>query len=658
MVSPGKIPLFVAVLLLALGAEAAGPSSIEARISACERDVASHRQYFREAIKALSAGQLRAKGWEVTLGARLGQLLGGGFTLGLGRVRDSHGRGQWRLFRATPSVDVNASQIVPLSLGLHLRKGFRAGQTARDLDSCEVKVGGGACAVVGGRGYVGRGEGHRVLSFYADVGAGHAAGLEVSRPVTLLGTKPRPERLARRILEGYRLAGQIKKALAEARGSSPEKAAALLKQADEKMTRLKGLRSFAVKKLFKRLVPASERRKKSKGVERGGLMKPLGALALAGLLMANNAPLITGGLDPTPYHSQVAEMVLDRPSQEQRDLLARDPRKVLSEELKRAAESSVDQAAQFREVPYSATALRVGGNLANDVSRLFLTTRAAFYDTTNKLANDLRLHRCVTSMYSVLDPAGMVYFRHDVKALMKKPEVLRFLTELNQQLAQPAGRVDLFKLAQKHSGNAEEAARWLGVLFQDLHRGTYPAGLLLRDPAQQRLLDTVALQLSKADPARVARLPGSWYPTKRNSGNDDEVYHYWVIRHLAGALRGRGHRAADAFLAPFLLNTEYELAGYTLPRLTFHAPAGAPEGLARAIWDGPKAPLSENDLSAVEHEHHLRHIYMGYRGAMDGAGVKATPMSYESFREMMNRDHVAGIRSVLSQARAEQSAAR
>ena len=79
------------------------------------------------------------------------------------------------------------------------------------------------------------------------------------------------------------------------------------------------------------------------------------------------------------------------------------------------------------------------------------------------------------------------------------------------------------------------------------------------DPVARRVIAQAVILLGRAQGALVVRYPGDWYPRERNDNTDDEQYHYWVIRHLAARLVEQGHAPAEAFLAPFLLNTEYEL---------------------------------------------------------------------------------------------------
>ncbi len=247
----------------------------------------------------------------------------------------------------------------------------------------------------------------------------------------------------------------------------------------------------------------------------------------------------------------------------------------------------------------------------------------------------------IDDLIAELDSDLLAFFPADVADLAREARVRRFLDDLIRMLADPDVAVDLWSLARARAGSEDEAIRWLAVLFQDLI--VQPVGHVraVADRADQERLALAILALADSDPDRV-RL----YPDGDLEGRS--LYHYYVPVWLARRLRARGHAPAMAFLAPFVMNTEYE-------RLALAAEANVRVdtdafGDAGVILAGPGSGFDSVEIGEPERAETVRDVYLGYRGALRGAGLDRSPARLQDFEEGLRKEAGPFVRRVVADA--------
>ncbi|MBI4614913.1 MAG: hypothetical protein HY720_14980 [Planctomycetes bacterium] len=237
--------------------------------------------------------------------------------------------------------------------------------------------------------------------------------------------------------------------------------------------------------------------------------------------------------------------------------------------------------------------------------------------------------RAVARMFEKFEFEGIAVFASDVRRFAGDPSVREFLADVVGRLRDPAAELDLWALAlERRGGDEREALRLLAVVFQDLEGGPASALHLVEDPVVAESWALALVLVEEADLSRVRLYPGDL-----DVPDDRWLYHYYVPAELAARLGEDGFETTAAFLAPFVMNTEYERYGIELQ--------GPDAGLlrtARVLWDGPSQPFDEIDLEEVFRAEAIRDIYLGYRGALRGSGSRVPPASFAEVDHGLRRD--------------------
>lgn len=308
----------------------------------------------------------------------------------------------------------------------------------------------------------------------------------------------------------------------------------------------------------------------------------------------------------------------------------------LKEEASASAELMLQQVDQCQEMWGFKDKLRSMSERC--LADLVVRTRMVDFDGADDWSN-FSLQKAGGKVFKHLDTKGGCYFHKDLQALVKDPRTKDFLDDLNSAFGIPDLPVDVWKIALHHAGSEAEATRWLAVLFQDLTAGGDGGHLVrIEDPEFRETLATaIAFVNLRGGEDQVQLYPG-------DTGKQIDrvpMYHYYVTAHLAQKMVADGTDSDLAFLAPMVLNTEYEYAFLQLDDRSNRADQGEKVGnklkFAQRLADGLEKPLDELEISEDGIELTMQDLYLGYRGAHAGSRNSAPVLTYEAFRKKVRQ---------------------
>lgn len=175
------------------------------------------------------------------------------------------------------------------------------------------------------------------------------------------------------------------------------------------------------------------------------------------------------------------------------------------------------------------------------------------------------------SREALLPPFLLVAFKQDLLQHLNDEKIARYLTTLANELEKhsynPLSPFRLWDFTLTfHQGNQKVASQTLAVLFQDTSASQMHLEYLARQNFPgSRFFDTNIMLLSRSieilnriqqeSPETYSTLT---YPTGLAGLFNNNIYHFYVPRHLAASLRQKGLSPRMAGIAPFMMTLTYE----------------------------------------------------------------------------------------------------